>query len=166
MVIDRQIESIKGSIFANTAVGAGKQFRGFSLEVGTLTSSHLAPLPDEHELVINMQTGHYVVINWDVRYACVDGVFSKEELALAWTLLTAWPSYVTNEKLLYALMNRSASEIEDLLELGREETLQPLRALVTSCCEHFHAFGIEIQEIDGNGYKLSHYTPTREERQS
>jgi len=147
-------------------LSAGKQFRGFSLEVGALTSSHLALLPDEHELIINTQTGHYIVVNWDVRYLCVDGVFSKGEQILAWVLLTAWPSYVPNEKLLYALMDRSHSEIEDLLELNREETLQPLRELVTTCRAHFHAFGIEIQEINGNGYKLGHYAPPREERAS
>jgi hypothetical protein len=142
---------------------AGKWFRSFSLD---LQHAGIALLPPEHELIVNVETGHYLVLNWDVRYPCTDGMFSKAELPLVLALLGSWPSYIQNEKLLQLVTRQPVEEIADLIELAPDETLEPLHSLVDRCRLHFHKFGIEIQDTSGQGYKLSRYIAGRGERQS
>jgi hypothetical protein len=141
---------------------AGKQYGSFSLN---LEECGIALLPDEHELVINLSTGHFMLINWDVRHIVADGLFSEAELPMMLTLLHSWPSYIQNEKLLQAITGRSAEEITALLDSNHHAALEPLHRLVEGCRAPFRTIGIEIQNVSGQGYKLSRYAPARKESQ-
>ncbi len=138
---------------------AGKQYRGFSLN---LEECGIALLPDEHEIVVNVETGYFLLVNWDVRHIVADGVFSEVELPMMLTLLHSWPSYIQNEKLLQAITGRSAQEIAALLDSDHHAALEPLHHLIDGCRVPFRAVGIEIQNINGQGYKLSRYALRKE----
>ncbi len=144
------------------ALPAGKQYQGFSL---SLEESGISLLPDEHELIVNGVTGHFMVVNWDVRHVVADGLFSEAELPMMIALLNAWPSYIQNEKLLQAITGQSAQEITALLDSNHYAALEPLHRLVEGCRAPFRTFGIEIQNVGGQGYKLSRYAPARKESQ-
>jgi hypothetical protein len=141
---------------------AGKQFRSFSLY---LDYGNVALLPDEHDLVLNVQTGQFALINWNVRYVVADGRFDPAgELPLAFILLDAWPSYVENIKLLQVVTGYAKGEVADLIELGGDQALDPLRCLVDACRKLLRPIGIEIQNINGLGFKLSHFDIEHEDQ--
>ncbi len=142
---------------------AGKQFRGFSLDI---EATDIALLADEHEIVVNVETGRFLLVNWDVRHVVADGVLSEAELPMMIALLNAWPSYIQNEKLLQAITGRSAEEIIILLDNNHNAALEPLHRLIEGCRAPFRAIGIEIQNVSGLGYKLSRYAPVCKESQS
>lgn len=137
---------------------AGKQFQEFPLYLGY---GEVALLPDEHDLVLNTRSGQYVLINWSVRYVVIDGKFSPVgELPLMLALLSAWPSFVPNEVLLQEVTGRARGECEDLIELGGEHALAPLRHIAESCRSQLHSFNIDIEDMNGQGYKLSPWKGT------
>jgi len=138
---------------------AGKQFREFPLH---LNYGKVALLPDEHDLVVNVQSGHFTLINWSVRYVVTDGQFNPTgELPFMFSLLSAWPSFVRNEVLLQDVTDKARGECEDLIELGGEHALEPLRRLAESCRGQLHNFNIDIEDINGQGYKLSPWKGVR-----
>jgi hypothetical protein len=137
---------------------AGEQFREFPLY---LHYGRVALLPDEHDLVVNVQSGHFVLINWHVRYVVTDGQFtpSSGELSLMLTLLNDWPSFVPNRKLLQAMMEPSTEENTAIFNASdKQHKLDALHRLVNSCNEQLRACGLEIQSVNNHGYKLSRYT--------
>lgn len=131
---------------------AAERFRGFSLNLKTCD---IALLPDAHELVVNVQSGYFTVIGWNVRHVINDGTFTQEELPLVLTLLHAWPSFVENGKLLQVVTKRSAEK----MNANHEQTMNLFHRLVEECRHSLRPFGIEIENIGGQGYKLS---PLRE----
>jgi hypothetical protein len=131
----------------------GKHYQGFSLG---LNDVGLALLPEEHEIVINAESGHYTILNWDMRYLVADGFFSQEELRFMAVLLEQWPSYVPNDMLLQAVTQQDLAQVTQLLDTQHDqEALTLLHGLAESCRHQMHSHGIEIEDIGGNGYKLS-----------
>lgn len=133
---------------------AGKQFQCFALDIA---SASIGLLPDEHELIVNAQSGHYMLINWDVRYVAADGQFSQAELPFILVLLGAWPSYVPNRKLLQSVTNRSASEIAEILDIAYVQAVEPLRQMAESCRRQLRQIGIDIESVQDLGYKLGRW---------
>ncbi len=127
---------------------------GFSLDASTASYRHML-LPDEHEIVVNMQTGHYMVVNWDGRYVAVDGRFHELELQLMLALLSAWPSYLPREKVLHALFDRTISDIEELVAIDQAAVSKTVEHVVQSCNAQLALLGLKIQKIEDVGYKLS-----------
>jgi hypothetical protein len=133
---------------------AGKHFAGYALDIENPDINLLA---DEHEIVINTQTGHYTLINWDMRHVVTDGTFGPENQALMISLLEAWPTYVTIEKLLMASLRRGLEEINQASETERDRMILNLRCCIEECGQQLHPIGIGIQSISNLGYKLSRY---------
>lgn len=132
-----------------------KHYQGFTLDIENPDINLLA---DEHELVVNLETGHYTLINWDIRYIAADGTFGPEELTLILSLLTAWPTYVPVEKLLMASQRIGLEEINQASESKRDRMHLKLRCCIAECQQKMHHLGIDIQTIgDTLGYKLSRY---------
>jgi hypothetical protein len=138
---------------------AGKQFREFPLY---LNYGKVALLPDEHDLIVNVQSGHFILINWNVRYVIGDGQFNPTgELPFVFSLLSAWPSFVPNAVLLQEVTGKARGECVDLIELGGEQALEPLRRFAESCRVQLHSFNIDVEDIGGDGYKLSPWKVAR-----
>jgi hypothetical protein len=138
---------------------SGKEYRGFELNLG---HAGIALLPDEHEFVVNAKTGHFMLVNWDGRLFVADGVFSEAELPFMLALLDGWPSYVPNAKLLHAVLQLPGDQIAQRLDQEHEQTLAALHDLVEHCRPLLRSYGIEIQNVSGQGYKLSRYSKSRE----
>jgi hypothetical protein len=161
--MDNRMQSLSASF--PTPLPRGKQFRHFSFAIpGTK-----ALLPEEHELVVNVQTGHFLVLNWeqDSRYLVCDGLFIGSELSLMLALLNAWPSMVENHKLLWVVAHRPAEQIVLLLqeEETSAEALRLLHQLVEDCCCKTRVFGVDILAVEGSGYKLGRYVNEVREEQ-
>lgn len=132
----------------------GTNYRGFSLDIENPDINLLA---DENEIVINTQTGHYTLINWDMRHVVTDGTFGPEHQALVISLLEAWPTYIPMEKLLMASQRIGLEEINQASEIERDRMLLNLRCHIEECGQQLHPMGIGIQSISNLGYKLSRY---------
>ena len=141
----------------------GGQFVSFSLDAST-GDHQLMLLPDEHELIINVQSGHFVVVNWDDRYIALDGQFHEHELPLMLAVLNAWPSYVPVKKVLYAIFDQSIEDIEELVAIDQVAVMTTVEHLVRTCNAQLAPLGITIQKIEDVGYKLSSLI-TNEQRQ-
>jgi len=144
-------------------LGAGKQYKGFPLEV---PCAGIKILPDGHEIVLNTESGHYTILNWDMRYLVADGCFTQDELRFMAVLLNRWPSYVPNEKLLQSVTQQETEQINLLLDTQREETLVALHALAENCSQHLRSYGIDIQMVGTFGYKLSRVVVEETQAQS
>jgi len=141
-------------IISLAPLAEGKHYQSFSLYVET---PGISLLPDEHELVVNVVSGHFMLINWNVRYVVIDGLFSTDELAFMLLLLSDWPSYVPLEKLLQAVNCQSAEQIVQLLDRERDQAVALLHDLAEHCRRCLRPFGIDVQNVHGLGYKLSRY---------
>ena len=131
---------------------SGKQYRRFSLEVA---DADIKILPDEHEIVLNIESGHYTILNWAIRYFIADGFFSHDELRFMFVLLDRWPSYVPNDTLLQVVAQQEATYITQLLDTQGDQVLGALRILAESCRRKMHPYGIDIQKFGIVGYKIS-----------
>ena len=131
---------------------AGRQFIGYSLD---MQQPQFALLPDEHELVINSQTGHFLIVNWDTRYIVADGIFRDLELQLMLVVLRAWPSYIPTNKMLYAVFDASIKDIDHLFEADQAAVRATVDRLVDACNIQLRIANIAIQNINNQGYKLS-----------
>jgi hypothetical protein len=130
----------------------GKQYQRFSLKI---SQADLALLADEHEIILNLESGHYTILNWDVRYLVADGFFSQEELRFISLLLERWPSFVPNDLLLQVVIQQDQAQITQFLDTQHDQALGLLHTLAGSCRHQLRPYGIEIEDIDGYGYKLS-----------
>ena len=130
----------------------GKQYKHFSLEVAC---AGIKILPDEHEIVLNTESGHYTILNWNMRYFVADGFFTQDELRFMLVLLDRWPSYVPNDTLLQVVAQQEAAYITQLLDTQGDQVLGALRILAESCRRKMHPYGIDIQKFGIVGYKIS-----------
>jgi hypothetical protein len=137
---------------------ADKSYQVFSLKIKH-PNVDIALLSDEQELIINTNSGTFVVVNWEQRSFLTDGVLSEPELALLLALLHAWPSYIENQKLLQAIMHLSVEEVAQLLSVESETALEPLHHLVNDCRVLVQQFGVEIHNVNSQGYKLGRKEP-------
>lgn len=56
-------------------------------------------LAEDHEVVVNPQTGWFALVNWERRQFVTDCSFTAQECVVLMALLDAWPSYVPMDKL-------------------------------------------------------------------
>ena len=134
------------------ALPSGKQYKRFSLEVA---DAGIKILPDEHEIVLNIESGHYTILDWNMRYFVTDGFFNRDELRFMFVLLDRWPSYVPNDTILQVVTQQEVTYITQLLDTQSDQLLGALRVLAESCRRLMHPHGIDIQRFGSFGYKIA-----------
>ncbi len=135
--------------------------------------------PHEHEIVVNIYTGHAMLIDWEQRQVRADVTFLPHQLPLMLTLLDKWPSYVEYEKLIPLLIRNPqlAEQIMQCIEIARQQEpaerttmlnvmLAPLRDTLQACHERLRSFGIAIVPVYENGYLLAPPGGEPEEQES
>jgi hypothetical protein len=86
-------------------------------------------LPLNQELIVNLDSGHMVLIDWHRRMLLDDRHFSRKEAAITLALLNAWPSYLPLEKMLPLAM---PAEDPDLVRLWLNRGTPRIRAKIVS----------------------------------
>jgi hypothetical protein len=131
----------------------GLKFRRFGLRIGTKEGT-MTLLLEEHEIVVDTANAYITLVDWQARSFCDAWALGQEEVTLLLVLLNDWPSFVPNERLLQVMLNATVEQIAALLEHDPSQVEQ-LQRLMDTCRSKMHRFGIEIEDVHGDGYKLS-----------
>jgi hypothetical protein len=130
--------------------------------------TEISLLPVTQELVLGLEDGQAVLVDWHTRMFLEHRQFCGRELLLAHALLTSWPSYVPLAKLVALSLYPEAPELvqtwlDHAHAAGNEgslrQLLRPLGVLIAKCNVQFEAFGLSIAKVDqpecsGEGYRL------------
>jgi hypothetical protein len=125
-------------------------------------------LPSTQELVLGLEDGQAVLVDWHTRMFLEHRQFCGRELLLAYALLNSWPSYVPLDKLVALSLYPEASALVQTWldharttgdEAGLQRLLRPLGVFIARCNVQFEAFGLSIAKVDqpefsGEGYRL------------
>ncbi|SRR5581483_1041689 len=120
-------------------------------------------LPDEHELVLNTDSGYLVLIDWDQRRLRAEYQITDLEFLVIKQLLDDWPIVTPYEKLLPLIFSeRLTEQIRQCLQEAQQTgstrmyalALDPLRTILKGCQKLLEAFHIKISAVYQRGYRL------------
>lgn len=121
-------------------------------------STGLPLLDATQQLVLDQLTGYSMVIDWQQQTIRSAITFTKEELAIVFTLASTWPSFAPYETLMSNETGEgiTPSQIDDARSARYLETLiAPLKELIRTCRVKLQTLAIDIREIDQYGYRLT-----------
>ncbi len=122
-------------------------------------------LAEDHEIVVNPQTGRFILVNWERRQFVTDCPFTAQECAVLMILSDAWPSYVPTDQLLTGLL-ACPDPAHEQQESGHGVPLTRLRTILAACQERLHHLGLDVIPVGEQGTLLVRFREPRREEQA
>jgi len=114
------------------------------------TNAGYALLAEDHEIVVNPQTGQVTLVNWERRHFVTDCLFTVQECTVLMALLDAWSSYMPTDQLLRELRKQAGPTHEQQEPSGQDMPLTRLRTVFARCQERLHHLGLRPIALDGD----------------
>jgi len=137
-----------------------QQFRAFALP---------RVLPAGHVLVLNthpysLSTFVLTQLSAEVHGLVAQEVLTELEMYALLALLEAYPDYCSYEVLRAAITDEAPSRARTSVHLALEQktlnqSMKPVRNILSRCRVKLHTFGIDIRSIHAEGYLLSALRP-------
>ncbi len=154
-------EPIAMNSTTNRTHSENEQYEYYPLD----TNAGYALLAEDHEIVVNPQTGQVTLVNWERRHFVTDCLFTVQECAVLMALLDAWSSYMPTDQLLRELRKQAGPTHEQQEPSGQDVPLTRLRTVFARCQERLHHLGLDIIPVGEQSLLLVRFQePNREEQ--